>query len=170
MTRAFCLILLSCLLFVTADSADDNFRADQTRVANAIEKILTSKIKLFLYSLDPHDARRFSEKFPENSDESFHHIPVLGRVEIIGTQEKTNLLGAFARGIRENNDMLANCFDPRHGIRIVTKTATNDFVICFECLQVQAYGFGADKYFLTSSSPNIVFNKFLDEHQLKKAE
>jgi len=170
MTRIFGIILLSCLLFEMANGADDNFKADQTRIADAIEKIPASKIKLFLYSLDPHDARRFSGKLPENSNKSFHYFPILGRVEIVSTQEKTNLLGAFTKGIKENNESLANCFDPRHGIRIVSETATNDFVICFECLQVQAYGFNAGKYFLTSSSPNATFNKFLDEYHLKKAE
>ena len=170
MKLAFRIILASCLFLQITCNADDDFKKGQARIADKIEKIPASKVKLFLYSLDPHDVRRFEGKLPENSEESFHWIPILGRVEIVSTQEKTNLLFAFAKGVRECNGLVASCFDPRHGIRIVTETTTNDFVICFECLQVEAHGFGSIQGFETSGSPNATFNKFLDEYKIKKAE
>ena len=164
------LILLNCLFLQTICNADDDFKKSQARIADEIEKIPASSIKLFLYSLDPHDVNRFEGKLPENSDKSFHWMPILGSVEIIPLQEKTNLLGALAKGVRESEGLAANCFDPRHGLKIVTKSATNDFVICFECLQVQAYGLPSSNRFLTSGSPAATFNKILDKYKIKKAE
>ena len=163
-------VLLSCVLLQSVEAADDAFKKDQDRIAAAIEKIPASTVKMFLYSLDPHDSRRFEGKLPENSNKSFHQFPILGSVEIAQTQEKTNLLGALAKGVRESDGFLANCFDPRHGLRVISKSATNDFVICFSCLQVEAHGFSAGKNFLTTSSPQPIFNKVLDQYKLKKAE
>jgi hypothetical protein len=174
MTRfIFNFILISCLSLRAAFAGDNDlkdFKKDQARIADAIEKVPASEMRLFLYSLDPHDASRFGGKLPENSAKSFHWMPILGCVEIVPFQEKTNLLGALAQGVRASDSIVANCFDPRHGLRIVTKSSTNDFVICFECLQVQAYGFAPSSYFLTGNSPAATFNNLLDEYKIKKAE
>jgi hypothetical protein len=170
MTRFFVFIVWSCLFLQTARGADDRFKSDQADIAAAIEKIQASQVKLFLYSLNPNDSRIFEGKLPENSEEVFHRYPILGRAEMISAEEKARLLESFAKGIRESNGLVAQCFNPRHGIRIIAGTTTNDFVICFECLQVRAYNPNADKAFLTSSSPNKVFNKLLDEYHIKKAE
>jgi hypothetical protein len=170
MKLAFRIILASCLFLQTICNADDDFKKSQARIADEIEKIPASNIKLFLYSLDPHDVSRFEGKLPENSAKSFHWMPILGSVEIIPLQEKTNLLGALAQGVRENSGEAAMCFDPRHGLRVVTKSSTNDFVICFECLQVQSFGFTPSSYFYVSGSPAATFNKLLDKYKMKKAE
>jgi hypothetical protein len=170
MIRFSALLLLTALLLKGAHGADDTFRSDQNHIAATIQKFQASKIKLFLYSLDPNDLRIYTGKFPENSDKVFHRFPILGRTEITSAGEKTDLLKSFAKGILESDGSVASCFNPRHGIRIITGTTTNDFVICFECLGVHAYNFNSDKGFLTSSSPNKVFNKLLDEYHIKKAE
>jgi hypothetical protein len=162
--------LMSCLFWQITFGADDEIKKSQFRVADAIKKISASEIRLFVYSLDPHDASRFEGKLPENSAKSFHWMPILGSVEIVPLEEKTNLLGTLARGVRENDGEAAMCFDPRHGLRVVTKSATNDFVICFECLQVQTYGFTPSSNFYVSGSPAATFNKILDKYKIKKAE
>jgi hypothetical protein len=168
--RLFISSLLNVLLLLSASGADQEFTKGQVNIADAIEKNADSKSKLFLYSLNPHDARFFEGKLPENSKTVFHRYPILGRVEILSSQDKTNLLHAFAKGVRESDGTIANCFDPRHGIRVITSMTTNDFVICFECLQVQAYGFTPSGFFTTTASSGIVFNKLLDKHRIKKAE
>ena len=111
-----------------------------------------------------------SKKSPNKLDKVFYGYPILGKVEIVPPQERIKLLNAFAKGVRESSGDAANCFNPRHGIRIVTETSTNDFVICFECLQVQAYGFNGGQFFSTGSSPGIVFNSFLSQYHIKRAE
>ena len=169
MIRVLICFLSSFLLLQTVSGADDAYKLVQSKAADAIDKIPASKIRLFLYSLNPHDNRIFEGKLADNSDQNFHRYPVLGGVEITSTQEKTNLLNAFTKGIRESDGMVAACFNPRHGLRIIDGTTTNDFVICFECLQVQAYGFSAGQGFLTSSSPSGTFNQLLDEYHITKA-
>jgi hypothetical protein len=168
MMRIFSFALLCCLIFRTANGADNDLKANQSRIADAIEKIPASKIKLFLYSLDPKD-QRFSGKPPENSDKVFHNYPIIGSVEIIPTREKESLLGAFAKGVRGFH-WPSNCIlEPRHGLRVVSDLGTNDFAICFKCGDVAAYGFGPAESFTIGNS-RAVFDKFLDEYKIKKAE
>ena len=143
---------------------------NQVRVAGLIEKIPAAKVKLFFYSIDPNTPRDSKNKLTEPPKELFHEYPVLGFAEIVSMQDKTNLLGTFAAGILENKTSSAWCFEPRHGIRIVSENATNDFVICFECLQVYPYGFDSGHRFLTSGSPAAVFNSVLEKHHIKKAK
>jgi hypothetical protein len=169
----FNVVLFACLFFQTAKANDEDlkkFKTGQARIAGAIEKIPAAEARLYFYSLDPHDVSRFEGKLPEDSAKSFHRMPVLGSVEIIALQEKTNLLGALAKGVLESGGAAADCFDPRHGLRVVTKSSTNDFVICFECLQVQAYGFAPSCYFLIGRSPAATFNKILGKYQIKIVE
>jgi hypothetical protein len=161
--------LLGCLVVQMAKGEDPNFKAGHDQVAAAIEKIPASKVKLTLYSLDPHDARIFTRELPESSDKVFHGYPILGKAEIIPEQEKQRLLGGLAKGVREGN-FGAWCFDPRHGLRVVNASATNDFVICYECLQVRAYGFSGGNSFSTSASPEAIFDGFLKKYKLEKAK
>jgi hypothetical protein len=170
MKSFFGFVLLSCLLFQTASGAGDDFKASQSRIADAIEKMGQTQDKIFLYSLNPKQLRISEGKPPENSDEVFHGYPILGRVEITSPEEKIRLLSAFVKGVRENSGFVLYCFDPRHGIRMVSETTTNDFAICFECLQVQAYGFNGGGNFLTSNSPRTVFNDVLKKYHIKGAQ
>ena len=71
-------------------------------------------------------------------------------------------IAALKQGVSENVDgMAASCFNPRHGIRVIEKGVTTDFVICFECLQVQVYSGSSTSGFLTMSSPQPEFDKVL---------
>jgi hypothetical protein len=160
--------LVICIIFVFA-GCNRAFKQEQASTADRVEKIPVLKVQLFLYSLNPHDERRFDRSLPENSDQLFHGFPILGRVEMTSVQEKEKLLTAFARGIRKSNSLEYACFDPRHGIRIISEGATNDFVICFECQQVESFGFDSTQGFLISSSPRSTFDGFLDEYKIEKA-
>ena len=58
--------------------------------------------------------------------------------------------------------MVAGCFNPRHGIRLIGGGETTDLVICFECLQVQVFVDGRRPGgFLTSASPQPAFDQVL---------
>ena len=128
MKSLFKLLLFGCVIFQTACGADKDFKRGQARVAEALEKIPASEIRLFLYSLDPHDVRRFEGKLPENSENSFHWMPVLGVAEVTSASDRLDLLTSLAGGIRESSGLNAACFDPRHGLRIISKFKTNKFV------------------------------------------
>jgi hypothetical protein len=160
--------LLVCLILACNGCGDNALKKKQTDIADAIGRIPASKVKLFLYSLDPRN-QRLSGKLPESFDKVFHDYPILGSVEIIPTQEKESLLGAFAKGVRKFHRP-SNCIlEPRHGLRVISDSGTNDFAICFKCGDVDAYGFSPAQSFTTGNS-RAAFDKFLDEYKIKKAD
>lgn len=165
----------SCfLIFQTAIGAANDFAANQSRAADAIEKFSAQDIKLILYSIDP-DFRHRQIQNPANFFYGYNFgygFPVLGKVEITSPEEKKILLSAFAKGIRgEDGTPSDDClFQPRHGLRIIYKSNTNDFAICFTCGDVAAYGFGPAKTLKTGNSSKAAFDKILDEYKLPEAK
>ncbi len=159
------LIALSLPLVACKKSERELFKEDQTRVATEVEKLLTPHSRVTLYSLDPVTRVETTK----TDDQIFHGYDILGKTELSDPKEKSLLLKSFAQGVRESNGMVAACFDPRHGIRIVSDSSTSDFVICFSCGSVRPRGFHSDEGFLTSNSAKDLFNAFLDEYHLPKA-
>jgi hypothetical protein len=78
------------------------------------------------------------------------------------------LINALAKGIRESDGRVMNCFNPRHGIRLITGSTTNDLLICFECQVIKGWGFKDGDFFSTAPSPAPVFNDMLDKYKLKR--
>ena len=71
------------------------------------------------------------------------------------------LVAALKKGVEENDGTVANCFNPRHGIRATHEGNTVELVICFECLSMQAY-LGAERSgALTTASPERTFDDVL---------
>jgi hypothetical protein len=165
MVRIYIYALLFFLIFQTAIGAENYFAANQNRIADSIEKFATQDIKLILFSLDPNVLHRSLQ----DSTNCFHFYPILGKVEIVPADEKKILISAFAKGIREGGAASDCLLEPRHGLRIVSDSATNDFAICFKCGDVRAYGFNSAGSF-TIGGQKAIFDKFLDEYKLKKAE
>lgn len=112
-----------------------------------------------LLSLDPKPELR-----GDAAGSGFHGWHVLGRTEItdVGVQRKLN--SALRAGVQENDGTVAACFEPRHGISVVSGESTTDLVICFECFSAQVYVDGArGEGFLTTGSPQPVFDEVLRE-------
>ena len=97
---------------------------------------------------------------PRTAKDDFHGYEVLGRAEIADPKTRKKLVSAFEQGVAENQGTIAACFNPRHGIHVTRNGKTEDFVVCFECLQVHSYG-AIDEDFLISSSPNATFETVL---------
>ena len=72
-------------------------------------------------------------------------------------------------GIDDNDSMIADCFNPRHGIHIVQGEQIIDYVICFECLQIKIYHGDKRSSELTSESPRGLFNQYLKDAGLPLA-
>jgi hypothetical protein len=108
-----------------------------------------------LLSLDP---KHTTTPPPDN----FHGWRILGRTMIGDQVTQKKLNDALRAGARENGNMAAGCFNPRHGIDVVSGDKTYDLVICFECLQVQVFEPEQQvKGFLVSDSPQPVFDHVL---------
>jgi hypothetical protein len=142
----------------------NSIKQDQTRIAGLIETWPVSKTQFFLYSLDPSGGTNYDV----NTERVFHGFTILGKAEIKTEDDPTALLRTFAQGIRENDGQVAFCFNPRHGLRLIAGSSTNDFVICFECGAVNTYGFNDGKGFYITASPSAAFNHLVDKYHLKK--
>jgi len=143
-----------------------NFIQDQARIAGEIETWPISKTQFFLYSLDPKGGLSSAV----NTEQVFHGFTILGKAEVAIENDKSAILKSFVQGIRENHGSVANCFNPRHALRLIIGSSTNDFAICFECLKVTPYGFNYGREFLITTSQSAEFNDFVDKYHLKKAK
>jgi hypothetical protein len=114
-----------------------------------------------IYSLDGTYEEGHSKKKP--SGEMFHKYPVLGKVDIAAPKDRTAILAAVKKGIAKSDGTEAKCFWPRHGIRLTQSGKTIEYVICFQCLQLDEYVDGKSSHKLTTESPATVLDKHLEE-------
>ncbi|MCH8825025.1 MAG: hypothetical protein IH984_16130 [Planctomycetes bacterium] len=121
--------------------------------------------QFILYSIDGRDSR-FA---PPADIEAFRGIAVLGKTAIDDPKKRAELMSALYGGIDKNDDTIADCFIPRHGIHIVQGEQIIDYLICFECLQVKIYRGDKRSSELTSESPRKVFNQYLKDAGLPLA-
>jgi hypothetical protein len=126
---------------------------DGNHIPNGARETLEHADQFELLSLSPAHSRE-----PPKID--FHGFKVLGQIYIKDAAIRQKLVLALERGVRENDGVIAACFNPRHGIHVVHQGKTADFVICFECRQVHAYGDDGGE-FLISDSPQPVFDGVL---------
>src|SRR5262249_32971335 len=116
--------------------------------------------QLTLYSIDGRDFKPGQEP---KAEEKFHDYPVLGKVEIKDAAKLQEIAAALQKGLARSDGTMAKCFWPRHGIRAVKNGRTVDYVICFECLQLEVYEGSSRNVKPVTSEPEGVFNKHLEE-------
>lgn len=90
--------------------------------------------KLTLYLLKPESTNADAEKF--------QGYEVAGKTEIAEVRHQKELKGAFIREMAGAKG--AECFNPRHGLRVVSEEKTIDLVISFECNKFVTH-FGNEK-------------------------
>jgi hypothetical protein len=97
----------------------------------------------------------------------FHGWEIIGRTSIRDEDKRKKLVAAFKTGVEENQGIGAACFRPRHGIRITEQGKTTDFIICFECFQVQVVVDGLpQRAVLVTRTPEPAFNEALKAARL----
>jgi hypothetical protein len=119
----------------------------------AAKTILEQADEFELFSLDPRPPRKPAKG-------TFHGYKILGSTEVQDTSTRRRLVTALERGIAENEGIMMACFNPRHGIHVTRAKEHADFVICFECDQIQISG-AASGEVLTTGSPQPIFNQVL---------
>lgn len=103
-------------------------------VAGCSEKVKTPA-QLTLYSID------VQADFQERGHGRFHGYPVLGKIQIASEADREQITRALMDGISNSDKegLLPNCFWPRHAIQMVDGGETTEYVICFQCLQIEVY-------------------------------
>ncbi len=127
------------------------------RIPRSADRALQNVDSLELLGLDPYLPAA------EYAAETFQGWSVLRRQSIDDAATREKLIAAFKKGVAENDGTQALCFNPRHGLRVVSEGKVHDFVICFECFQVRYYGGRGLEMFLISDSPKSVFNDAFQE-------
>ena len=119
---------------------------------------LQSAEKIEFYSLNPIEPDESTE------GEKFNGWLVLGETIIEAEETRNTLVDSLRKGVNASDGSVAGCFNPRHGIRVTHNDKVHDFVICFECLQVQ-WIIDSERQpgFLTTDSPARAFNKILKD-------
>jgi hypothetical protein len=125
----------------------------------AVQAVLDKASTVELLSLDPAGIAK-TDDVPEK--DRFHGYRVLGRTTLKDADPRKAVLAALDKGIKDSDGKVARCFNPRHGIRASADGKSVDLVICFECLQIQAYqGEVRNGGALTTRSPQPLFDKTL---------
>lgn len=72
-------------------------------------------------------------------DQLFHNIPILGQIDLTGTETGKHLADLMELQENNINGDMAECFWPRHALRVVRGDVTTDYVICFQCNAYDIY-------------------------------
>lgn len=156
-------LLIALGLFITSCAKQTSNPPQSQAAESTIEhrNIIPEESRVILEHADQFELLSLNPKLQEGPPErNFHGYLVLGKTLIRDAEVKKHIVSAFERGVAENEGVVAACFNPRHGIRANYGGRTSDFVICFECRQVQAFG-PVNSEFLISASPQQLFDQIL---------
>jgi hypothetical protein len=140
-----------------------SFSDDMYEIPAPAETILEHADHFELLSLDPRLQLNAA-------DGDFHGYRVLGTAVIGDAESRQKLVSAFKRAVAEKPGAIAACFNPRHGIRASKHGEQADFVICFECRQVQVSYGQTHGEFLINYSARALFDSVLQSHGLPLAD
>ena len=90
--------------------------------------------RMTLFSLDPDPLARLQQP----GAVFFHQFRVLGETPISTPENQRVIANTLDRANRSFGVEYA-CFNPRHGVRVSGTSGTYDFLICFECAQIEVY-------------------------------
>ena len=119
---------------------------------------------LTIYSID---GRRQAQ--PAQDGEKFHGYPVLGKVDVEDAGKRSALVAAVKKGMDDSDGTMAKCFWPRHGVRFASKGRTVEYVICFQCLQLQIHADGKTNTEAITESPAATLNQYLQNAKVPLA-
>jgi hypothetical protein len=124
----------------------------------AAKTILEQADEFELLSLDPRPTRKPTKG-------AFHGYKILGSTQVQDASTRRKLVTALEKGIADNGGTMMACFNPRHGIHVTHVKDYADFVICFECAQIQISGTVSGEV-LTTGSPQPIFNQVLEDAKI----
>ncbi|MDX6765879.1 MAG: hypothetical protein SFU85_03730 [Candidatus Methylacidiphilales bacterium] len=154
------LFLLVLVFFETTHSRalgqNTAAQAKQEKTAVLVEGLLADLPTGTLYSLDPYP------KLDLPRGRQFQGYPILGQWPLALTHERREVYKVFLKSIRNNpRGDVAECFMPRHGLRIQISGGRVDFLICYQCLTVRMIQDHAHEEFAIDKGGGVFFNAFL---------
>ena len=125
----FCGAVLAANLH--AQSAPNDEASRRNEIPSEAVEALRKPEKVILYSLEPMER-------PASAEQALYRYKILGQVELPRSQHAA-AIGEFEKAVAGWDQRMAMCFDPRHAIRVTSKGATYDLLLCYACHQLYVY-------------------------------
>lgn len=142
---------------------DPSARVEESLSGPILDAFL-SDAPIELVSLEPSfdlDEEESDQGTPPSKDSGLHGHTLLGSTLLIGDARQI-ALGAVFAGIDGSDGSVADCFEPRHALRVEHGGETFEIVLCFECLSMRTYRNGERVgSALTSEEPGGALNAIL---------
>ncbi len=104
-----------------------------------------------------------------NNNIFLHSHKILGWAVIKDKSIRMAILNNLYRNIESHDDKVADCFIPRHGIRVDVGGITWDWVICFECQKIRIYTSNCNEYYIYVKNNGQFFNQIARMYGLKNS-
>lgn len=124
----------------------------------AADQALASADSVVLYSLEPYTENPEADKNWKGA--KFHGYNCLGQLSLTGQQAQT-AIAEFKKAIPKEEGPMAECFDPRHALRVVSGHHTYDFLLCYQCAQMEVYEDDKELADLSASGSADILNSLL---------
>ena len=95
-----------------------------------LQQVLDSAHSAVIYSLDPNG--------DPQKGRSLHNVSILGHAKLDAV-ETHQAAQAFNQAVKGWDNMMAACFNPRHALRINSNGHIYDYLLCYECHQIEVF-------------------------------
>lgn len=148
-----------------AIKVEDDTEATMLRLQRAMKSVRLIEV----WSVDPRvDAKN---AVPVSARlHPFHGFHVIGREEIRNKAEIAELLHAIIMSIAEAPEESADCFAPRHGLRIYEDKGFFDLLLCYSCASGQIFEAKEAGWFATGKAAEAKFDAVFKRLKLRKAD
>ena len=127
---------------------------------NEPRRNLDSVESLTLYSIDGTEASMGQESA---AGETFRGYPLLGQIDITASQSRQEIADAINSSISQSDGLVAACFWPRHALRVRAQGQTIDYVVCFQCRQLEVYEGKSRTMIPIETTAEPVLNRWLEQ-------
>lgn len=122
--------ILICALAAAQSCVTSAAMAGTNMLPPEVLRALNAPEKATLYSIDPVRSGFLRP--------TFHGYRILGSARLTGKQQRI-AIWEFESAVSNWNGITAECFNPRHGLRVISGGQAFDLVLCFECHQVEIF-------------------------------
>jgi hypothetical protein len=129
----FCVVTLGC----TQPAEKPPIKFQRQILAEDVEHFLRTAVDVTVFSLEPDELYSPPVKSP---DKTYFHWWVQSKsVVVTESANKAALQASLADDVLENWKRGADCFEPRHGLRLGGEGRTMYLVICYRCVQLWVF-------------------------------
>lgn len=143
---------------------------DTPAMLQRLRQFMSNVRLLEVWSLDPNIADPDKVKPAYARLYPFHGYHVIGREELKNKEEIRDLLFSVVLSIADSTEETAECFVPRHGLRIYDDKGFLDLVICYTCGSGRLYEGKEEGWFATAKNAEADFDEVFRKLKLRKAD